>query len=73
MTLEEQFNAAVDITPSYGYMTTVRDGKTVHTPLLPGSVGCLVIGDAQGVYIDSDVSEWLIGTQNGKLVKQRFA
>jgi hypothetical protein len=73
MTLEDQFKAARDISPRFGFMSVVRDGKTVNIPLLEGRAGALLVSDDQGTYIDPDGGEWLIGTQNGELVKRRLA
>jgi hypothetical protein len=48
MTLEDQFKAARDISPRFGFMSVVRDGKTVNIPLLEGRAGALLVSDDQG-------------------------
>ena len=67
-----EFEMARDITPRFGMMTVLRDGKSVNIPLLEGEPGALLISEEQGTYLAADGSEWLIGTQNGELVKRRF-
>lgn len=73
MTLEEQFHAARDITPGFGYISvTQADGKTVCMPCPQGEVGALFVAEDQGTYMDEDGSKWLVGTQRGELVKRRY-
>lgn len=67
------FKAARDITPAFGVLTTVRDGKTVSIPMLDRYEGALFIAEDQGTYFDVDGSEWLVGTQGGQIVKRRRA
>ena len=71
MTLQEQFAAARDITPAFGVLTVVHDGKTVQAPMLDRCDGALFIAEDQGEVIAADGSTWLVGTQNGALVKRR--
>ena len=71
--IKEQFRMARNITPRFGMMTFLRGGKSVNIPLLEGEPGALLISEDQDTYIAADGSEWLIGTQNGELVKRRFA
>ncbi len=73
MTLEEQFNVALDITPTFGVITVEREGRKINIPLLEGEVGALFVSEDQGVYVDKDGGEWLIGTRKEGLVKRRFA
>lgn len=73
MSLEEQLKTARDITPAFGVMTFVRDGKTVNVPLLDDCGGALFIADDQGEVLDGDGSRWLVGTwSDGQVVKRRI-
>lgn len=70
---QDELNALRDVTPSFGHVERIIDGRKVLVPQLAGEPGALFQREDDGVFKDATGTRWLTGWVRGERVKRRLA
>lgn len=72
MTLDE-LEALRDVSPSFGYVEKIIDGRKMRVAVLQGECGVLFQGDDDGVVTDADGNDWIVGWKGDERVRRRMS